>query len=97
MNITYKYTIISVDASARCMELMYESAGHQTMHIGARLPYEDETLEQIVKMYSPVAFWETVVRSVTVPTVGTTGVIKPDPPLVITAEMQPTTFGTQTL
>lgn len=101
MNITYKYTVISADESARCMEIMYEAHGHQTMYIGARLPYEGETLEEVVKMYAPLALWETAVRSVTVPTAGTTGVIELDKlldkPLVITAEMQPTTFGTQTL
>ena len=75
MSITYTYTIISVDEVARCMEIMYEAVNHQTMHIGARLPYEGETLEQVVQMYAPVALWETFARSVIIPNVNATGVI----------------------
>ena len=57
MNITYTYEIISVDQQARCMEVVYTAEGYQTMDIGARLPYEGETLEAIVQMYAPVRYW----------------------------------------
>ena len=85
MNITYTYKIIAVDAAARCMEIVYTAEGHQTMHIGARLPYEGETLEEVVRMYAPVAVWETAALSIIAPSVGTTGVVNtaeafnPDP------------------
>ena len=96
MSITYTYTVISVDEAARCMEIVYEAAGHQTMHIGARLPYEGETLEEVVRMYAPVMSWEAAVRIVIVPSVGATGVLAP---LVIQTQpqAQPTTTGSQTL
>jgi len=94
MSITYTYTVISVDEAARCMEIVYEAAGYQTMHISARLPYESETLEEIVRMYAPVPSWEAAVRTVIVPNVGATGVITPP---VIPTQTQPTTTGTQTL
>jgi len=55
--IEYTYEIISVDQEARCMEVVYSSPGRQTFHIGARLPYENETLDTILQMYSPVAHW----------------------------------------
>lgn len=58
MSITYAYEIISVDQAARCMEVVYTSEGNPTMHIGARLPYEGETVEAIVGMYAPVRYWE---------------------------------------
>ena len=96
MSITYTYTVISVDEAARCMEIVYEAAGHQTMHIGARLPYEGETLEEIVRMYAPVMSWEAAVRTVIVPNVGATGVLAP-PVIQTPTQAQPTTTGSQTL
>jgi hypothetical protein len=71
--IPYTYEIINVDAAARVMEVVYTSPGRQTMHISARLPYVGETLEQIVDMYSPSAYWQQQDAEVVVPTVGTSG------------------------
>jgi hypothetical protein len=73
MSITYNYTIVSVDEKARCMEIVYTAAGHQTQHIGARLPYEGEALDAIIQMYAPVAYWLEQNKKVVVPTVGLTG------------------------
>lgn len=77
MDITYKYTVVSVDESARCMEIVYEADGHQTAHVGARLPYAGESLEDVVKMYSPVSVWIAKVTPVEVPLVGTSGTVRP--------------------
>jgi hypothetical protein len=86
MSIEYTYEIISVNEQARCMEIVYNAAGYPTMHIGARLPYEGETLEAIVRMYAPVRFWEEAKQSVIVPTVGTSGTMAPPPtPAPVTA------------
>jgi len=85
MNITYTYKIIAVDAAARCMEVVYTAEEQQTLHIGARLPYEGETLEEVVRMYAPIAVWETAALNIITPVVGTTGVVNtaeafnPDP------------------
>ena len=73
MSINYNYEIISVNESARCMEISYTAEGHPTQHIGARLPYEGETLETVVRIYSPVKYWEEIQRSVITPTVGASG------------------------
>lgn len=80
MSIEYKYTIIAVDAQARCMEVVYEAEGHQTMHIGARLPYEGESLESVIAMYSPVALWLDIAANVVTPEIGASGVITPPVP-----------------
>ena len=77
MSIEYKYTIVKVDKSARCMEVIYEAAGHQTMHIGARLPFEGELLEDVIKMFAPVQMWLDMAAAVLVPEVGASGVIAP--------------------
>ena len=73
MSIQYTYEIISVDEAARCMEVVYSSQGRQTMHIGARLPFEGETLEAVVAMYSPVEYWKQQEAAVVIPAVGTKG------------------------
>jgi len=77
MSIPYTYKIIKVDESARCMEVVYTSDDHQTMHISARLPYEGETLEEVIAMFSPVALWEERQRRVMLPAVGATGTVAP--------------------
>lgn len=77
MSITYNYEIISVDQAARCMEVVYSAEGYQTMHIGARLPYEGEALEAVIQMFAPVALWQSMVTPVVTPTVGTSGTIAP--------------------
>lgn len=98
MSITYAYEIISVDEAARCMEVVYTAEGRQTMHIGARLPYADETLEAVIDMYSPVAYWLAQERAVQVPQVGTSGVVVPQEPVALAApEDQATVIGAQTL
>jgi hypothetical protein len=93
MSIEYTYKIISVDEAARCMEVVYSSGGRQTMHIGARLPFEGESLESVVDMYSPVAYWREQELSVVIPQIGTTGTILPqitvEPLIAMTDVAQP--------
>lgn len=80
--IDYTYNIISVDQAARCMEVVYTSPGRQTLHIGARLPYENETLEAILRMYAPIALWAEQEQQVQVPALesGNLSYTPPAPP-----------------
>ena len=73
MTIEYTYKIISVDQQARCMEVVYSSPGRQTVHVGARLPYVGESVEDIIRMYSPVSYWREQEAEVIVPDVGISG------------------------
>jgi hypothetical protein len=59
------------------MVVEYSSTGHQTMMIGARLPFAGEELEAVIDMYAPVAYWVEQQAQVVAPTVGATGVISP--------------------
>lgn len=86
MSITYTYEIIAIDEAARCMEVVYSAEGRQTMHIGARLPYEGESLEAIIEMYSPVRFWEEREAVVVPPEVGAAGTVAPPEPPPVTLE-----------
>lgn len=77
MSIEYTYTITSVDQEARCMEIIYTAPNRQTMHIGARLPYVGETLETIVRMYAPIAYWLEQEQKVVSVDIGASGAINP--------------------
>jgi hypothetical protein len=77
MSIEYTYEVVAVNAEAKCMEVAYTASGRQTMHIGTRLPYEGETLEAVIGMYSPVAYWLEMEANVVPPAVGTKGTVKP--------------------
>lgn len=70
MSIPYTYSIVRTDPVARTMEIVYESPGHPTMHIGARLPFIDETVETVVQMYAPIRFWQEQEAQVIVPALG---------------------------
>lgn len=90
MSIQYTYQITKVDEAARCMEVVYSADGHQTMHIGARLPFEGELLEDVIKAFAPVPLWLELARPVQVPEVGAQGTVAPEP------EPQPVESGTPT-
>lgn len=89
MNIEYTYEIISVNEQARCMEIIYTATGYPAMHIGARLPYEGETLEAIIRMYAPLRYWEETTQPVVVPVVGTSGALAPLPTPAPVASIPP--------
>ncbi len=89
MTIPYNYEIVSVDQAARCMEIVYRADGHATQHIGARLPYAGESLEAVVAMFAPVAYWLEQQASVVAPAVGTSGVMgTPAPETLASAKAQ---------
>lgn len=94
MSIEYTYEIISVDEAARCMEVVYTSVGRATIHVSARLPYEGETLEGVIDMYSPVRYWEEQELPVVVPQVGQTGTITPPEPAPMLPIEPPQPAGT---
>jgi hypothetical protein len=64
MNIEYTYQIINVDEAASSMEIVYTSPVHGVLHVGARLPWRGETVEQIVEMYNPTRYWLDAVREI---------------------------------
>lgn len=67
MSIEYDYEIVSRDPQARVMEIRYTAPGRVPMNISARLPYAGESLESVIQMYSPVAYWLEQEAEVVVP------------------------------
>ena len=63
------------------MEVVYSSEGRQTTHIGARLPFEGESLEAVIQMYAPVAYWREQEAAVAAPQQGASGNITETDPV----------------
>lgn len=84
--IPYTYEIINVDPAAKAMEIVYSSPGRQTMHIGARMPFVGESLEAVVQMFSPVAYWREQETEVIPVTQGQSGAFNPPEPEPVTLE-----------
>jgi hypothetical protein len=83
MTIKYTYEIVNVDAAAKCMEVVYSAEGHQTLHIGTRLPYVGEDLEQLINSYSPVSYWIEQTLEVVSPIVGIKGTVAPEAVMIV--------------
>lgn len=77
--ISYTYQITRVDPTAKAMEIIYSSQGRQTMHIGGRMPYLGETLDQVVRMYAPLAFWDEQAREIITVVSGASGTVGATP------------------
>lgn len=97
MSIAYMYEIVSVDEEARCMEVYYSAEGHQSLRVGARLPFQDEAVEDVVKAYAPVSFWEEKQKQVRIPSVGLSGFVAPVIPQPEPLPELPVIVGAQTL
>ena len=71
--INYTYEVLKVDEAARCMEILYKAPGHQDVLMSARLPFVGETVEDMVRCYSPERHWLEKTYQVVVPAVGKKG------------------------
>lgn len=54
---TYDYSYEIKEVNDTSMVIEYTCDGCDTLQIGARLPYGDESIDAIVEMYSPVSIW----------------------------------------
>lgn len=55
--VEYTYEITRVDPAAKAMDITYTSPVYGSLVVGARMPWEGESLEDIVRMFSPVRYW----------------------------------------
>lgn len=78
MNIAYTYEVTHSDE--RGMVLRFTSPGREPVDVGARLPYEGETLEAVASMCVPTLQWMEQELAKVQPPVGATGGYEPPPP-----------------
>lgn len=69
----YSYEVISVNTDTKTMELRYTAEGQGPIVVGAHLPRQGETLEQIAAAFSPAHHWAQDVVGYLDVTVGATG------------------------
>lgn len=74
--ISYTYEITRVDPDAKVMDILYTSPEHGTMLVGARMPWEGETVDMIANMYSPVRNWVEQTLAVAPVAVGASGEVE---------------------
>lgn len=55
--ITYNYEIVRVDPVNKAMDIQYTSSQYGSILVGARMPWEGETVEDIVRSFEPVRYW----------------------------------------
>lgn len=55
--VDYTYEITRVDPEAKSMDIVYTSEQYGSITVGARMPWEGETVESVVRSFSPVRFW----------------------------------------
>lgn len=57
MKITYTYKILNVNEESKTMEVLYKSEKYGEMTVFTHTPRNNETLESVIKQYSPVYYW----------------------------------------
>jgi len=77
MTIKYEYQIVKVDEAKRYMEIRFTSEGKRPYNVGARLPFEGETLDDLVHRYVPFGLWTQEETKTVTPSVGTKGSFDP--------------------
>ena len=77
MSIAYNYKVLSVDNSAKCMEVEYTSEGFGKHIVSTRLPYDNEKLSDLIHSYSPIPIWESESKTFATVDVGASGSYSP--------------------
>ena len=63
MKIKYTYRVISVNKDSKCAEVLYESEGLPSHHVGVRFPFTYETFDEIIKMHAPIFQWSLLLET----------------------------------
>ena len=76
----YTYKVVLVEPENHYMELEYYRDGFDPVLVGARIPMNEQTLDQIAGIYAPVAVWNAPTDVYHVPEVNDTGAYSPPVP-----------------
>jgi hypothetical protein len=64
VNISYQYEVLSTDVAANCMEVLFKSDGLPDVTVSARIPFEGEDLDAVIRSFAPFTIWQPVVTVV---------------------------------
>lgn len=51
------YKVLSVDVEANCMEVAFSADGLPTVTVGTTIPLADESMDDAMRAYAPLAVW----------------------------------------
>lgn len=57
MTIKYTYEITDINKQLYTMQVLYKATGYNDISITIRLPHEDESIEDTIKFYEPITYW----------------------------------------
>lgn len=57
------------------MEVLYTSEGRKPVHVGVRIPYEDESIEEVIFNFCPTGYWESLEKTIQHVEQGTKGTL----------------------
>ena len=69
--IPYTYEVTAVND--RSMDVTYTNSEHGSTQVSVRLPFDGETLEDVIAQFSPALWWDTMSRPVQAVPVGAAG------------------------
>jgi len=78
MNIQYTYSIDEVNEENKTMLVTYSATGLTTTKVSARLPFVDETLDDVIKAHAPYNLWTLEGSEYGSVSAGLSGVIEPE-------------------
>lgn len=61
MIIKYNYRIMKVDEETKTMEVLYTPHRSDILKeylVGAKLPHENQTLDDVIRSYAPLGLWQ---------------------------------------
>jgi hypothetical protein len=91
MALEFTYEITAIDEVEKKLYVTYRANGKPSVESATRIPWESETLEQVITHFAPIAYWESLDVPTTAETisVGQTGTITiSDTPSVFVPEVQ---------
>lgn len=74
---TYTYIITNTDPTIGAMEVLFSAPGMPDALVGARMPYEGESLDAVVASFAPFAYWDSIGKVFADVTVGHSASITP--------------------
>ena len=67
----YTYEILEINEEFKNMLVQFSSDGKEPLLVGTRMPYEGESLDDVMAMYAPLHIWAEQEKVVVAPAVGT--------------------------
>jgi len=76
MNISYTYEVKAVHTSTNCMDVLFKSDGLPDVLVSARIPFEGEDADAVIRSFAPFVIWQPKVMALQDMQVGHSGAVE---------------------